>query len=413
MQEGNGNMARIDGINLAKAKKRNTATMMEILYKFAPIFRTQIADMMGLSLPTITTNIAELIAAGVVEESDESVHEKEGAVGRRARPVDLVSNYRYFLGVEIAPNRCAYCLTDLRLRDMSLMEEYRSNANYEETLDSVSETLQQIIDERPDIRDRIVGVGVGIPGFVDRKSGILRSMSRFNWQNKPLRDDLEARTGLRVCVENNVRVRSIGEDMLNGRVRPDTFAYLFVSFGIACPLVIKNSLFAGNTAGAGEIGHMILKLDGPVCSMCGKRGCLDALASETAILDRCREVLQAGKAPVLSAIVEASGRLTMREVCQAQQQGDEAVRSIMQQAVQYLAIGLANMVNFISPNLVIVDAYAMKLEENRSYFLQVVKQYLFGLNDKEVEIEFKEHDRYAGCKGAAAYAIRDFFIRDI
>ncbi len=406
-------MARIDGINLAKAKKRNTATMMEILYKFAPISRNQIADMMGLSLPTITTNIAELINMGVVEESEESIHEKEGSVGRRAHPVDLVSHYRYFLGVEIAPNRCTFCLTDLRLRDMSLMEEYRSNADYEEMLTFVSSTVLNMIEKRPDIRDRIVGVGVGIPGFVDRKNGVLRSMSRFNWQNKPIRDDLEKRIGLRVCVENNVRVRSIGEDMLNGRSMPDTFAYLFVSLGIGCPLVIKNSLFAGNSAGAGEIGHTILKTDGPMCSMCGNRGCLDALASETAVLDRCREALREGKADILAGLTEESGQLTMREVIRAQRMGDEQVKRIMQEAIGYLAIGLANMINFISPNLVIVDCYAMKLEENRTQFLQLVKKYLFGLNDKEVEIEFKEHDRYSGCKGAAAYAIRDFFIREI
>lgn len=405
-------MARINGINLAKAKKRNATTMKEILYKFGPISRNQIADMMDLSLPTITTNIVDLISCGMVEEDSEGLHEKDGGAGRRARPVDFVSSYRYFIGVEIAPNRCTFCLTDLRFRDLSLIEEYRSNADYEEMLTYVSGMVKKLIANHQDIKDRILGVGVGIPGFVDRKSGVLRIMARFNWSDKPLRDDLTARIGLPVCVENNVRVRSIGEDMINGRIRPETFAYLFVSLGIACPLVIKNSLFAGTSAGAGELGHMIMQLDGPLCDVCGNHGCLDALASETAILKRCNEALEEGKAPILSGIVERSGRLTMREVCRAQSEGDEAVCAIMEQAVRYLAIGLANMANFISPNLVIVDAYAMKLEENRRLFLQVVKDYLFGLNDKEVAIVFKEYDPYAGCKGAAAFAIREFFIRD-
>lgn len=404
-------MARTNGINLAKAKKRNAVTMMEILYKYGPISRNQIADMMDLSLPTITTNIVELINCGMVEET-EGLHEKEGGAGRRARPVDLVSSYRYFIGVEITPSRCTFCLTDLRFRDVSLIEEYRSNADYEEMLTYVSTKIQRLIDKHADIRDRILGIGVGIPGFVERKSGVLRSMSRFEWRNKPLRDDLIKRTGLRVCVENNVRVRSIGEDMLNGRNLPDTFAYLFVSLGIACPLIIKNSLFTGSSAGAGELGHMIMQLDGPKCEMCGNRGCLDALASETAILNHCREALENGSAKKLAEIVEQADRLTMQEVCLAQSAGDEAVCQIMQQAIRYLAIGLANMANFISPNLVIVDAYAMKREENRKFFLQVVKDYLFGLNDEEVAIEFKEYDRYAGCKGAAAFAIREFFIRE-
>lgn len=404
-------MARIDGMNLAKAKKRNTTTLMEILYKFGPISRNQIADMMELSLPTITTNIADMISCGILEEDSEGLHEK-GGVGRRVRPVDLVSSYAYFIGVEIAPDRCTFCLTDLRFRDITLIEEYRSNADYDEMLAYVSTMIKKIISKRVDIQDRILGIGVGIPGFVERKSGVLRIMARFQWRDKPLRDDLMQRTGMRVCIENNVRVRSIGEDMLNGRSRPDTFAYLFVSHGIACPLIIKNSLFAGSSAGAGEIGHMILQQDGPSCDMCGSRGCLDALSSDRAVIKRCYEAVENGKAPILAEIAEQTGRITMREVCQAQLQGDEAVRHIVEQAVRYLAIGLANMANFISPNLVIVDAYAMKLQENRRLFLDVVNKYLFGINDQEVAIEFKEHDRYAGCKGAAAFAIREFFIRE-
>ncbi|MEG1195262.1 MAG: ROK family protein [Clostridia bacterium] len=405
-------MGRIDGINLNKAKKRNTISLMEILYKYAPIYRNQIADMMGLSLPTITTNIVKLINAGVVQEAFEGAHEKEGRVGRRARAVDLVSGYRYFIGVEIAPNRCTFCLSDLRFTDTVLLEEYRINIDYDETLDYVAKTIAQLLKKRPDVRERIAGIGVGIPGFVEGKSGVVRSMSRFHWRNKPLRDDLAKRTGLPVCIENNVRVRAIGEDLFNGRIRPETFVYLFVSLGIACPLIIKNSLYAGRSAGAGEIGHMIMQLDGPKCDVCGNHGCLDALASETAVLNSCQKALDEGDAPLLQSAVKESGRLTMREVCLAQSQGDEKVCEIVGLAVRYLAIALANMANFISPNLVIVDAYTMKAKENRELLLQVVKQYLFGLNDKEVAIEFKDYDRYAGCKGAAAYAIREFFIRE-
>ena len=405
-------MAKLDGMNLLKARKRNAAALMEILYKFAPISRNQIAEIMGLSLPAITTHIVELIGCGLVEETIEMPHEKESGAGRRARPVDLVSNCRYFLGVEITPNRCTFCLTDLRFRDMVLLEEYRSNADYDEMLEYVSGTIASMISRREDIRDKIAGIGVGIPGFVDRKSGVVRSMSRFQWRDKPLMNDLSRRTGMRICVENNVRVRAIGEDMLNGRIRPETFAYLFVSLGIGCPLVIKNSLFAGRTAGAGEIGHMIMEMEGPKCDMCGHRGCLDALASETAILGQCRKSIESQNAPLLASIVEESGRLSMREVCQAQSAGDQVVTEIVQTAIRYLAVGLANMVNFISPHLVIVDAYAMKLKENQALFLKTVKQYLFGLNDEEVAIEFKELDSYSGCKGAAAFAMREFFIRD-
>jgi predicted NBD/HSP70 family sugar kinase len=214
-------------------------------------------------------------------------------------------------------------------------------------------------------------------------------------------------------VENNVRVRVIGEDLLNGRIRPETFAYFFVSLGIACPLMIKNSLFSGQSAGAGEIGHMIMQVGGPKCDVCGNDGCLDAIASESTILKLCKSAMDMGRAETLSSIVEETGRLTMHEVLKAQQCNDLMVRSIVKQAVQYLAIALSNVINFMSPNLVIVDAYVMKLTENREMFSQIVKQNMYGLNDSEVQIEFKEYDAFGGCKGAAAFAIRQFFIREI
>jgi predicted NBD/HSP70 family sugar kinase len=367
--------------------------------------------MMDLTLPTITTNIAALISDGIVEELEDDRPSDAGTLGRKAKPVDVVSGSRYFIGVEIAPNRCVFCVTDLRLRDLHTLEEYRSNADYDEMIEYVARRVKELTSQYGAVK--ICGIGVGVPGFVDRRTGTIRSMGRFGWKNKPLAEDLHRRTGLPVCVENNVRVRVIGEDLLNGRIRPETFAYFFVSLGIACPLMIKNSLFSGQSAGAGEIGHMIMQVGGPKCDVCGNDGCLDAIASESTILKLCKSAMDMGRAETLSSIVEETGRLTMHEVLKAQQCNDLMVRSIVKQAVQYLAIALSNVINFMSPNLVIVDAYVMKLTENREMFSQIVKQNMYGLNDSEVQIEFKEYDAFGGCKGAAAFAIRQFFIREI
>ncbi len=405
---GGGNMARTRGLNLSKAKEQNDITLMEILYKYGPITRHQIANMMGLSIPTITTNIAEMMKNGVVVEVAGG---EDNTVGRKARPVDLCSIYQYFLGVEITPVRCTFCLTDLRFQNLEMKEEYRDNSDYDEMMSYVIRMIQSILAAHESIRDKIAGIGVGLPGFIESKKGVLRSLGRLNWYHKPIKEELEKQLGLPVCVENNGRVRVIGEDIINGSIRPDTFAYLFVSLGIACPLLIKDSILTGYSAGAGEIGHMILKEDGPECDMCGKRGCLDSLASEVAIVKSCQKALDDGKAAILKQHVESNGRLTMHEIIRAQSDGDREVNRIVDEAVRYLGLAVANMANFISPNLIIVDAYAMKLKSNRQLFMKIVKEYLYGFNEDEIAIEFKEYDKFAGCKGAAAYAIRHFFIQ--
>ena len=403
-------MTRLEGLNLSKAKRRNDISIKEILYKFGPIPRTNIAAMMELSLPTITTAVADLIRDGLVYEPLSIEPEYvSGVLGRRAKPVDLVSDSSQYIGIEVAPNRCTFCLTDLRMQDIHYIQEYRDSSNYDELLEYLETTVKQIIaNHQP---KRLSGIGIGIPGFVDRNLGLVRSHGRFGWRDKPMMLDLTKRVGIPVCVENNVRVRVIGEDMRQEVERPDTFAYLYVSFGIACPLMIKSSLFAGKSAGAGEIGHMIMERGGPRCQVCGKEGCLDAIASESSVLRMAQEALDRGEAEVLRGIVKNSGRLGISELLCAQEAGDPQITQIILKAVDYLGIALANVINFMTPNLVIVDARLLSQRDNRDRFVQLVRTHMYGLNNAEIHLEFKEFDPYSGCRGAAAFAIRQFFIR--
>lgn len=403
-------MTRLEGLNLSKAKRRNDISIREILYRFGPISRASIAAMMELSLPTITTGVSDLIREGIAKELPSAAREKSAnSLGRRTKPVDLIGDSRQYIGIEVAPNRCTFCLTDLRMRPLHRLQTYRDSSDYDELLGYLAQAVEEI--RREHTPQNLQGIGIGIPGFVDRNRGLVRSHGRFGWRDKPIVQDLSRLTGLPVCVENNTRVRVIGEDMRQGLNRPDTFAYLFVSFGIACPLMIKSSLFAGTSAGAGEIGHMIMQRGGPRCPVCGKEGCLDALASESAVLRMAEEEMAAGRAARLHDIVRQSGHLGLTELLTAQRQGDPEVCAIIERAVDYLGIALANVINFMTPNLVIVDARLLSDPCNRARFTDLVRDHVYGLNNAEVRLEFKDPDPYSGCLGAAAFAVRQFFIR--
>lgn len=405
-------MARIAGSNLTKVKRHNSAFIKEIIYKYGPISRSQIAEMLSLTPPTITTNVSELLAAGVVEELGCEREREDTTPGRRPVDIDFVCDYAYFVGVEIAPRNRFICLTDLRGHVIVSKQQTSETSTYDDVLEEVVEQVEDIIALSGISRHRILAVGVGVPGFVESNPGVVRSFRRFDWTNRPLGDDLRKRLNMQVRVENNTRVRAIGEDLLGKKNRPDTFAYFFVSQGIACPLVIKNSIFSGTTAGAGEVGHMVMDLNGPKCDTCGNNGCLEAYSSEAAILKRCRGIMSAGVDTVLCSIVQDPEELTLEHVLQAMGCGDGIVISMVQTAVRYLAVAVANVINFISPQLIIVDAYIMKSQENKQFFMDILKTRLYGLNDTEVEIEFKEYDRLSGAKGAAAEAIKHFFIKE-
>ena len=134
-------------------------------------------------------------------------------------------------------------------------------------------------------------------------------------------------------------------------------------------MIIDDKVLYGDSAAAGEIGHMVVQRDGPVCPTCGGRGCLEALAGERAVLNRCREAMEKNSGEHLWQLCSSPELLTMDQVLQAQADGDETVETMIQDALDYLGIALSNAVNLISPKAVVIDGRMFRLEKNQRYLL--------------------------------------------
>ena len=405
-------MARLKGSNQMKVRQHNSTNIKEAIYKYGPLPRLRIAHMLGLSLPTVTTKVSDMIAAGIVREQSVEEEQAEIALGRRAVNVDFVPEAAFFIGVEVAPGRRAICLTNVRA-NVIYEKLYESDiTDYTDTVNDLVEKISICIRETGLDKNRIRGIGVGSVGFVDSRKGIIRRFHRFGWEQCPMANDLAEKTGFPVKLDNNVRARAVGEDLTNNQPRPDNFVYLYVFQGIGCPLYVRSSLFSGSTYSAGELGHMVMDINGLKCESCGNRGCLEAYASEPAILRRCRSAMEGGVETMITTLVKKPDELTMEEVLLAYRCGDPVVCAIIHTAVCYLAVAMANVVNLINPWLLIVDAYVMQEEKIREDFTEILRQNLYGINDSEITVEFKEYDRLRGAKGAAALAIQHFFIEE-
>ena len=154
--------------------------------------------------------------------------------------------------------------------------------------------------------------------------------------------------------------------MFGKTLRPDSFAYYLISYGIACPLLVKNRMITGENASTGEAGHMVVEINGPKCETCGHNGCLEEMASERAILKRCKAAVSAGASTMLTELCPDPAEMTMKDVIMAEECNDTMVVKIMEEAVMYLGVALANIINLISPPLVIVDGYIMKVKRRRN-----------------------------------------------
>lgn len=401
------------GNNLERIKLQNTESIKDIIYKFGPISRAEIAEILHLTPPTITTNVANLIQQGIVHECENvPAGEKSRTLGRRRILVDFVSDAKYAIGIECGYYGILICLVDIRCNVVAERRYKDSMDDYEKTMEVVAEHVNELLDEENIPRDKIAGIGIAFPGFVNRQNEILRYGAINKWKDKPVIRDLEARTGFSCVMENNARCCAIGEEMCIDKLRPDTFAYFLVSRGLACPMVIRNHLHIGETTGAGEVGHMVVDPQGPICPTCGNRGCLEGISSEQSIRKRCIQAMKSAIPTLLKEICADTDNPQIEEILKAQSCGDRVVCTIMEDVVNYLGIGLANIINFMNPPLVIMDGRIFQNEQNQKKLLDVTHNNLLLLDMEEVDIEFVPFHKFRAAKGAAALAIKKFILQE-
>ncbi|MGB8452240.1 MAG: ROK family protein [Anaerocolumna sp.] len=403
-------MPKIKGTSLLGVKEFNRIQIRRMIYRHAPVTRQAISAELSLTLPTITTNIANMLSDGILTEYEDPNYAASPQGGRKAQVLNFRADSYYSIGVELGPYRTCICLTDLRGNPVCRRELPVVSFEYDKMIDFIVENIIAVREESTIKIERLLGVGLGLPGFIEEETGIIRTGSYISWSGMPLKSDLSNRINLPVWIENNVRMRAVGFEMFSNQNVPDTFAYLYVSKGIACPLMIKNDVLEGYKASAGVIGHTTILPGGPVCPLCGKQGCLESVSGENAILALAQAAVNNGQAPMLAGLISPGGALTMKNILEAQRMNDPQICSIMDTAVDYLGYEAANIFMFISPSLFVVDGYIFENEVNRKRLQETAHKNLYGLSAKEAYIKFVPFDSYTGAYGAAAYTIRRQFL---
>ena len=393
------------GANPTRVKAANQAAILKTIYHRGPVKRSEIARRLGLTLPTITTCINGMMARGIVQETGTAAADRY--VGRRAHPVDIVPGSRHFVGVEIQGSRRTICLLDYRGRALYAREDSGQEGDYRRNMELSRDMILQALSACGMEAGRIAGMGICLPGLVDARRGILEVRPSYSWTQKDIRGDMAGLTGYRgpIHVENNACARAYGAQLFCRQELEEapTFAYLFLSQGIACPLVLNTAVDFGSVVGAGEVGHMVMVPGGEPCS-CGNRGCLEAYASDTAVLRRCLRALKEGKAPVLRELCGQSPP-TMEQVLAAQGAGDRAVAEIVESSVYVLGVAVANINNFACPSLMLIEGKLFCRPENWERLLEVVHQNLCGVIRAGTRFIRVEPDSLSGARGAAAMAI--------
>ncbi|AVH60965.1 ROK family transcriptional regulator [Streptomyces dengpaensis] len=321
-----------------------------------PVVRPEIARITGLSSAAVTKAVKPMIEAGYLEELPQGERAVEGA-GRPAYPLAVRADREFFVGVKVTADELIGVVTDLRAQVRDAHRMAVSGRSVEQVVADIAALVREL---GPEYAERTHHLGLSVSGDVDRPGGVVRYSPFLGWHDVPLAELVAGETALMVTVENDVKALTVAEQWFGEGVGADSFALATVGVGIGCGLVVGGRLVAGGYGVAGEIGHVpVAAGDGPACH-CGARGCVEAIASEEAIVGRARAVSGDPALDMAGAIERAHG-------------GDAAVRAVFAEAGQAIGLGLAAMVNLVGPERVVVSgeglaAYDLFEEDIRAAF---------------------------------------------
>ena len=240
---------------------------------------------------------------------------------------------------------------DVKSEDIRLS---RASEGLDVTLDTMVATLVAACTAAGVTQGDLKGLGIASPGAVDAYNGVVPEAPQLTgWRDVPLTRIMEERLGVPVWLENDANAAALGENRYGAGRGTKHMIYLTVSTGVGGGIIIDGALYRGTRGAAGELGHVIIDVDGPPCG-CGGHGCLESFASGTAIARRARELVNAGEAPALKALSEREGELTAEVVSKAAYDGDEVSRRIFHDVGTYLGVALASFVNIFNPEAILV-----------------------------------------------------------
>jgi glucokinase len=224
--------------------------------------------------------------------------------------------------------------------------------------------IDKAIEKAGMVRSQIGGIGVAAAGAIDINRGIVADSPNLpRWHNIHIVDKLVDALGRPIFLLNDANAAALAEYRLGAGRGLHNLIYITVSTGIGGGMIINGELYQGTDGSAAEIGHMIIKIGGPVCK-CGKRGCFESMASGTAIGRLAQKRLRRGEESIMARLAnDKVGDVTAQIVAAAARKGDPLAKAVIEEAAGYLGIGLANLVNLMNPQMIIIGGGVSKMGE--------------------------------------------------
>lgn len=321
----------------------NRSAVLDVLRQNSPIARSQIANRLNISLPTVMRVVDDLIAEDLVRPQGSS----EATKGRPRSLLEFNGKAHAVVGIDLGGTRMFGALADL---SGTIQHELRSPLNASDrdsSLQYLCNLIQSLLDAPRPPGQRIRGIGVGAPGVTLCREGIVTWAPSLGWRDLPLRDILREHFNLPVWVENDVNLAALGELGYGAGQGARDLVCIAIGTGIGAGIIIDGSLYRGHNEASGEIGYMV-----PGIEFLGRRydqfGALETLASGTGVAERARQLLVAEGVPPPPEGLDAEC------VFAAARGGQQWAQRVVDETIDYLSLAIANISALLNPELIIL-----------------------------------------------------------
>ena len=310
---------------------------------------------------------------------------------------------KYSVGIDLGGTKILIALVNRETGEVvgSVKKKTKKDKGPKNIIRKMIEGIDELIEETKVSQDEISSIGVGAAGQVDRANGILIAAANLDCYDLNIKEKINEHYDIPVFLGNDVEIAAIGELKFGAAKGYQDIVCIFVGTGVGSAIVKDGKIIKGATGTAGEIGHIIVDLNGRPCA-CGAHGCLEAYASRSAIERRIEGALKKGRHSVILDYMENGKSITSHMIHDSIERNDELVVQCVDEAAEYLSGGIASVINFINPQLIVLGG---GLIEAVDYFYQKVtkKAKAKSLPVPATKIEFKKAalGDFSGVVGAA------------
>lgn len=375
-------------VNHSKIKETNRKKIIKLLLEKNEVTKLDISRSLDISITTVSTNITELKKEGIVSD----VRSLESTGGRKAMALKINENCRFALGIALTPRHVKLSLINLKKEVIGDIRIRHNKKDIESIIAIAKENINKILNNKEISIDKLLGIGISIPGTVDSEEGIIKNCYLLGAENYNLKKSFEE-FNTTIYIDNEANLSAYYE-FLNKKDILSNLLYVSITDGLGLGIIIDGKIYRGSNNAAGEMGHIKIIIGGKSCK-CGSQGCLESYTSKNVLIEDFNEI--------------SNEKLNdIEEFISLFEKGDKTTKEVLERYFNILGIGIANLTMLLDPSSVVLGGDINSLlKENIDVLRSIVYKDNLFTNEENCKIdatEFKE----SYLLGAAMVPLEEF-----